>query len=185
MLDRLPARGAIRQLAFVPDDPDATLKFWIESMGVGPFYKLEHLPYEDVIYRGKPISIDVSVALACWGDLQIEIVMQHDDVVSGYTESNNARRNGLHHVLVESDDVDALHASWLARGAIELMTGNVPGSGRFIYLDVGDGGPHVELVHLTPKVYRLFDYIRDQARIWDGSDPIRVVPDESIWNVDQ
>ncbi len=151
-------------------------------MGVGPFFLLEHLPYQNVVYRGKPVEIDVTVALAYWGNLQIEIIKQHNEqVVSGYTEPNEIRREGLHHMLVESDEVDALHAAWLAQGATELMTGSVPNAGRFIYLETGDGGPHVELVHLEPRFYRLFDYIKEQARVWDGRDPIRAVPDESVW----
>jgi methylmalonyl-CoA/ethylmalonyl-CoA epimerase len=179
----LPGRGKVIQLAFVPKDFDAALRFWIEKMGVGPFYMLEHLPYENVLYRGKPISIDVSVALGYWGDLQIELIRQHtDDVISGYTESSDIRREGLHHVLVTSDDVDGLHEAWLKQGAVNLMTGTVPGCGRFIYLDVGDGGPHVELVHLEPQFWMLFDYMHRQAAKWDGKDPIRAVPDPSEWS---
>jgi hypothetical protein len=183
---KLPGRGEVKQIAFVPHDFDGALRFWIERMGVGPFFLLEHLPYRNVVYRGEPIEIDVSVALSYWGELQIELILQHnEDVVSGYTEPNIARREGLHHMLVESDRVDELHAAWLAQGAIELMTGIVPNAGRFIYLETGDGGPHVELVHLEPHFYRLFDYIREQARIWDGTDPSRSLPDESVWNAPQ
>jgi hypothetical protein len=178
----LRRRGKVIQLAFVPKDFDGALRFWIECMGVGPFYLLEHLPYQNVIYRGQPIAVDATVALAYWNDLQIEIIKQHNaDVLSGYTESGEVRREGLHHVLVESDDVEALHKSWIDSGATELMTGGVPGAGRFIYLDVGDGGPHVELVYLEPRFWQLFDFMRRQAANWDGSDPIRQVPNDSEW----
>jgi len=178
----LRGRGSVIQLAFVPKDFDGALRFWIERMGVGPFYLLEHLPYQNVIYRGKPITVDATVALAYWNDLQIEIIKQHnDEVVSGYTEPGGIRGEGLHHVLVRSDDVDALHKSWLDSGATELMTGSVPGAGRFMYLDLGNRGPHVELVHLEPRFWKLFDFMQRQAANWDGSDPIRQVPDESEW----
>jgi methylmalonyl-CoA/ethylmalonyl-CoA epimerase len=179
----LRGRGKVIQLAFVPKDFDAALRFWIERMGIGPFYLLEHLPYQNVIYRGRPITVDATVALAYWDDLQIEIIKQHnDEVLSGYTESSEVRAEGLHHVLVTSDDVDALHKSWLACGATELMTGSVPGAGRFIYLDVGDGGPQVELVYLEPNTRKLFDFMHRKAASWDGADPIRQVPDESEWS---
>jgi methylmalonyl-CoA/ethylmalonyl-CoA epimerase len=179
----LPGRGKVIQLAFVPKDFDAALRFWIERMGIGPFYLLEHLPYQNVIYRGQPITVDATVALAYWDDLQIEIIKQHnDEVLSGYTESTEVRAEGLHHVLVASDDIDALHKSWLDCGATELMTGSVPGAGRFIYLDVGDGGPHVELAYLEPNFRKLFDFMHREAASWDGADPIRQVPDESEWS---
>jgi len=180
----LRQRGKVIQLAFVPKDFDGALRFWIERMGVGPFYLLEHLPYQNVIYRGQPITVDATVALAYWNDLQIEIIKQHnEDVLSGYTEPGGIRGEGLHHVLVESDDIDALHMSWLDSGATELMTGGVPGAGRFIYLDVGDGGPHVELAHLEPRFLQLFDFMHGQAANWDGSDPVRHVPDEAEWRL--
>lgn len=179
----LPGRGKILQLAVVPQDFDAALRFWIERMGVGPFYLLENLPYQDVVYRGRPVNIDVTIALAYWNDVQIEIIRQHNpEVVSGYTESSAVRRDGLHHVLVECDDVETLHKAWLENGATELMTGSVPGAGRFIYLDVGDGGPHVELVYLEPRFWKLFAFMRRQAEHWDGTDPIRAVPNESEWD---
>lgn len=187
MRNLLPAslrgRGEIMQLAYVPRDFDATLRFWIERMGVGPFYMMEHMPYQDVVYRGKPISIDCSVALGYWGNIHIELINQHNpEVVSGYTEEHPVRRDGLHHVLVMSDDVDALHRDWLAAGAVELMTGRVPGAGRFIYLDVGDNGPAVELVHLEPQFWTLFGYMQRRAADWDGRDPIRHVPaDPAEW----
>lgn len=180
---KLPGRGQVIQLAFVPYDFDGALQHWIEGMGVGPFYMLDHLPYQDVVYRGNPIEIDCSVALAYWGDLQIELIRQHNvDVMSGYIEPNIARRDGLHHMLVHSDQVDELHAAWLSQGATELMTGRVPDAGSFVYLETGSDGPHVELVHLAPRFQRLFDFMREQARVWDGIDPVRSLPDEAVWN---
>ena len=175
-------RSAIQQLAFVPQDFEATLRHWTGPMQVGPFFLLEHLPYRDVLYRGRPVEVDASIALSYWGDIQIEIIVQHNDrVLSGYTEPSINGRDALHHILVETADVDALHASYLKRGGTTLMTGHVPGAGRFIYIDMGNGGPHIELAELSPKFFRLFDYMKTQAAAWDGRDPIRSVPDESLW----
>jgi len=177
-LPPLGRRSDVRQLAFVPTDFDATLRFWNETMGVGPFFLLEHLPYREVLYRGAPIEIDVSVALAYWGDMQIELVRQHDEtIVSGYTESSAIRRDGLHHLLVETDDIDVLHAAYLAAGGTTLMTGQVPEAGRFIYIDMGDGGPHIELADLAPRFQAVFDHMRRAAQDWDGTDPVRALPD--------
>lgn len=173
----LARRSDVRQIAFVPTDFDAALRFWTESMGVGPFFLLDHLPYRDVVYRGTPIAIDVSVALAYWGDIQIELIRQHDaGTISGYTESSPIRRDGLHHLLLETEDIDALHAAYLERGAVTLMTGRVPDAGRFIYIDVGDGGPHIELAEIAPALQAVFDHMRREAAHWDGRDPLRSLP---------
>ena len=34
----LTALGEVMQLAYVPADFDGALKFWIETMGAGPFF---------------------------------------------------------------------------------------------------------------------------------------------------
>ena len=63
------------------------------------------------------------------------------------------------------------------------MTGRVSGAGRFIYLDVGDAEPHVELVQLEARFQQLFDFMRRQAANRDGWDPIRQVPEGGEWRI--
>ena len=50
--------GDVMQLAYVPADFDGALKFWIETMGAGPFFALDHVQLEDVKYLGIPANID-------------------------------------------------------------------------------------------------------------------------------
>lgn len=181
----LARRSTVNQIAFVPRDFEAALRYWTDSLQVGPVFLLEHLPYTNVVYRGSPIQIDVSVALAYWGDLQIELIRQHNDVVSGYTESTPIRRDGLHHVLAGSIEIDKLHASYLENGGTTLMTGEVPDAGRFIYVDMGDGGPHIELTENVPRFVAVFDYMKKEAAHWDGRDPIRSLPSDVIGQPNQ
>ena len=75
----------------------------------------------------------------------------------------------------------SLHASYLERGGKTLMTGHVPDAGRFIYIDMGRGSPHIELAELSPRFTRLFHYMKAMAAGWDGSNPIRSVPDDFVW----
>ena len=58
----LPGRGKIPQLAFVPHDFDATVRFWIERMAVGPFFMLGPQRYQNAVYRGTPIALEVTLA---------------------------------------------------------------------------------------------------------------------------
>ena len=75
--------GEIMQLAFVPADFDAALQHWI-GLGAGPFFALDHVRLEDVTYLGKPAEIDFSMVIGYWGDLQIELIRQHNDAPSIY-----------------------------------------------------------------------------------------------------
>ena len=40
---RIAQLGAVMQIAYVPADFDAALRFWIDIMGVGPFFVREHV----------------------------------------------------------------------------------------------------------------------------------------------
>ena len=75
-------------------------------MGVGPFYLLEHIPFGQVYFRGKPLALDMSVAVAQWGEMQIELIEQHDTNASIYTEFSSRHAEGLQHVGVMTASLD-------------------------------------------------------------------------------
>jgi hypothetical protein len=58
------------------------------------------------------------------------------------------------------------------------MGGEVGRQGRFVYFDTGlHPGTVIELSEVAGPKGRLFDLIRDSARDWDGTDPVRSFPD--------
>ena len=51
----LPPRfNPIVQNGFVVRDLEAAVEHWSGRLGVGPFYALEHIPFGEVYFRGKP-----------------------------------------------------------------------------------------------------------------------------------
>ena len=46
--------GEMRQIAFVVRDLEAALRYWTETVGVGPFFMLRDLVPDNWLYRGKP-----------------------------------------------------------------------------------------------------------------------------------
>ncbi len=111
--------GQVMQLAFVPADIEAATAFWTGTMGVGPFFVLQHVKLDNLHYRGAPADIDFSIRIAYWGDMQIELVEQHNDAASIFREP--AAQHGLHHVCMVVDDMargaGALHGGGARRGA--------------------------------------------------------------------
>ena len=93
------------QLAYVPADFDAALKFWIETVGAGPFWALDHVKLDDLTYEGAPADVDFSMAIGYWGELQIELIRQHNDAPSIYKAWRDEGREGLHHVCILVDDM--------------------------------------------------------------------------------
>lgn len=172
-LPTFAALGPIMQIAYVPHDFDAALRYWTESVGAGPFFMLDHVKLDDVKYCGKPSAPDFSMALGYWGDMQIELIRQHNDAPSIYKSWRDAGREGVHHVCIVVDDMEAARAASKRAHAEIVQEGRVPG-GEVIYVDPGKhAGMLVELVKLPPEALAGFAYMREQARNWDGRDPVR------------
>ena len=70
--------NTIRQLGYVVSNLEESLKYWIEILGVGPFFMIEHCALREQIYRGRHSAVDVDIALGNSGDVQIELIFQHN-----------------------------------------------------------------------------------------------------------
>ena len=163
----------VRQLAYVVRDMDAALKYWTEILKVGPFYLLEHCPLEDQVYRGSPGEADVTLALGNSGDLQIELIYQHNDAGSVYKEFLDAGREGVHHFGMMPTDYAATCAQYKDLGheaAFECTVGGAP----LVYFDtVATLGHFTELWERSDSFLEFQRSVREAASTWDGSDPIR------------
>ena len=166
--------GTVMQMAYVPPDFDAALRHWTETMGVGPFFSLEHISLPNCRYEGQPSDIDFSIALAYWGDMQVELVRQHNDAPSIYKRWRDEGRDGLHHVCIVVDDMAHARKVCAAAGARVAQEGEVAGGGEVIYVDAGGGpGSLVELICLPQSTLDGFAAMREACHAWDGSDPLR------------
>ncbi len=166
--------GSIMQLAYVPADFDAALKFWIETVGAGPFFALDHVQLEAVKHCGVPTAPDFSMVIGYWGDLQIELIRQHNDAASIYKSWRDEGREGLHHVCILVDDMAIAREVCAAACAVVAQEGMVPGGGEVIYVDTGGGpGTLVEILKPGPGSREFFSMMRDAAKGWDGSNPVR------------
>ena len=94
--------GEIRQMAWVV--PQGTFQthidHWVNSLGVGPWIIVERPPVINVMHRGKPSELNFSFAIAHMGTIQVEIIEQHDDAPTTYSEFITATngKGGLHHI---------------------------------------------------------------------------------------
>ena len=171
---RIAALGEVMQMAYVPSDFDGALAFWTRTMGAGPFFALDHVQLDAVKYKGRPAQIDFSMALGYWGDIQIELIRQHNDTPSIYKAWRDAGREGLHHVCILVDDMAVARDACAAAGAAIAQEGLVPGGGEVIYVDTGGGpGTMVEILKPAPGGREFFAMMREAARGWDGSEPLR------------
>jgi methylmalonyl-CoA/ethylmalonyl-CoA epimerase len=175
-LKRMTDLGQVMQLAFVPSDFDATLKFWIETMGAGPFFVMPNQVSPWTRYRGVETAPELTVAFGHWGDMQIEIIRQHNDAASLYLDWRRSGAEGLHHVCIVVDDISLARRVCTEAGGDVMYDGRA-GDTHWSYVETGGGpGTILEMIQHAPPSRALMTMVRDAARNWDGSDPIRTFP---------
>lgn len=166
--------GEPRQNGYVVRDLEAALAHWTSVLGVGPFFVFDRVPIQDFRYRGAPSPVDVSIALANSGALQIELIAVRGDAPSMYRDFLRAGREGLQHVAFWPDDYDAALEAARARGVAVGQSGAIGERGRFAYLETeAHPGTVVEISEVSGAKGRFFAHIAEAARTWDGSEPIR------------
>lgn len=165
--------GAIMQNGYLVEDLESAALHWVTTLGVGPFFFMQHIDFAECYYRGKHAEIDLSVAIAYAGDIQIELIQQHDESPSIYQAFGSKHGTGLQHVGAIVDDLDQALADNQAEHLKEQWGITSTGM-RFAYLntDFHPGGM-IELIESTPEMIQAFTYMKSAADDWDGSKPLR------------
>lgn len=167
--------GAVRQVAFLCRDIEASMRFYTARFGIGPWFLMDRVTLSDCVYRGAPCDISLSAALAAWGPVQIELLQQHDDKPSIYRDwyARDFTHDVQHHVACWPEDYRPAMARAMADGFIVEQEGDTP-RGGFAYLTHPDNPDQIlELTEWTPP-RRAFDAaIRRAADDWAGETPRR------------
>ncbi|MDE2597065.1 MAG: VOC family protein, partial [Sphingomonadales bacterium] len=157
----ITALGPVGQLAYQPSDFDAAVKYWTETMGVGPFYLLPNVSLGDCKYKGVPTGTVFSIAIAYWGDVQIELC-RAENAEPGLYVGEYAVKDALHHICIFVDSIDDARRAAAEAGAEILIEGTVGEDGAVIYVDPGAGPGHViELLQNMTGADAIFQMIKD------------------------
>jgi hypothetical protein len=167
----LVGAGRIRQCAYLVRDLDRAVAQWA-ALGVGPFLAMPRQAMQGYVHRGSPSGPELTLAFANSGDLQIELVVAHDDEPSPFTEALAAGAEGAHHLAWWVEDWDAWAASAAAAGWEPVTHGDGGGFARFGYYDAG--GPLIaEVMELNGATRWLADTVHTAHVGWDGAEPLR------------
>ncbi|MEM9623241.1 MAG: VOC family protein [Pseudomonadota bacterium] len=168
-----PPLGSISQVAYVVQDLDATLAHWVDVLRVGPFFIFDHAEIEHQRYRGGPSDIDVTLAVANSGDIQIELIYCEDDAPSVYREFLDAGRSGVHHVGLMPEDYAATCAAYLALGHAAAFECRIAGTDLVYFDTVAALGHFTELWDRSDSFIAFQQHVKSAAYHWDGSNPVR------------
>ena len=95
--------GQIAQIGYVVTDIEASMQQWIRH-GVGPWFYIERVQTDYFRHRGVDSPVQLSIALANSGDVQIELIQQRNDAPSMYREFLDSGRSGAQHVAYWTTD---------------------------------------------------------------------------------
>ena len=172
--------GEIRQMAWVV--PQGTFQthidHWVNSLGVGPWIIVERPPVINVMHRGKPSELNFSFAIAHMGTIQVEIIEQHDDAPTTYSEFITATngKGGLHHIAYWPDDIDAAQEQVIKHLGWSLVTSAQIGeNAKFRYFETPAplaGMPSAPVMELAQVAGASRDYfLNDMAAFSRTFDP--------------
>ncbi|MCV7191281.1 VOC family protein [Mycolicibacterium brumae] len=165
------------QIAWVVNDLDAAIEKWRAMTGIGPFFVGRHVgaAFVGPKLRGQDTEIDISAAIAQAGPVQLEFIQQHDDRPSPYREMLAEGEEGLHHVCVFVDDVDAELARYAEQGYDTVLTATFGGQTPLAYVDTRAlTGTMTELMSGEGMVKQMYARVAEIAADWDGvTDPVR------------
>ena len=169
--------GAVCQNGYVVRDIRAAMDHWIKVMGVGPWFYIDRVKTDWFRHRGAESGVEMSIALANSGDLQIELIQQRNDAPSMYKEFLDSGREGMQHMSYWTRDYQVLYDRALSLGNKVGHEGQIGGEqGRFCYFDTeAHSGTVVEISDVSGGKGKFFARIKQAAADWDGSDPIRDV----------
>ncbi|MEQ8716778.1 MAG: VOC family protein [Acidimicrobiales bacterium] len=169
-----PANGTPVQIAYVVDDVRAAATRWAAEEGAGPFFVRDHIPVTEVVHRGHLAAFDHSSACGQWGDLMLELVVDHGDGPSAVRDMFAPGRYGLHHMALFCDDVGAEAARLEAAGHPVAQTALAWGQTRFTFVDTtATRGHMIELYEPSDRLLDFYAMVADAAAGWDGGDPVR------------
>lgn len=146
---------------------------WLD-MGVGPFTWYKDLTLK-MQYQGEPSAVDMQVAIAFRGDMQIELIQQTNDAPSPYKAFFDRQQLGLHHIAYVTEDMDQALAS-LAQSKLNTVATIDHIVGRYAYYQ-NNAMPEVlyELLELDASTEAYWKECIELARHWNGENPITII----------
>jgi Glyoxalase/Bleomycin resistance protein/Dioxygenase superfamily len=165
------------QLGFLVEDLLGAAERWTRVHGVGPFHVLPRVAAA-CTYRGAQTQLDLQVAVAQAGPVQIELIEQFCDRPSVYRDLFGKGESGFHQVCTVTRDYGGKKAHYERLG-YQLVSEMSAGSTRVGFYDtVRDFGFFTEVVESSPSFLAHVAKIAQTCAAWDGTDPVRLLTRE-------
>jgi catechol 2,3-dioxygenase-like lactoylglutathione lyase family enzyme len=151
------------QIAWVTRDLDATEKALTTLLGVKKWIRMPgvHFGPDTCTYRGDPADFVADISLSYAGDTQLELIapVQGESIYTDFLDRAGA---GLHHICIETDD---LERALVERNAEVVQRGVMPGGMEFAYVSAeGAVVPYIEIACISSEIRAFFDYVKQEQQ---------------------
>ena len=165
--------GAPRQIAYaVPDLAVSTVDVWSTALRAGPFVVAEHVALSRCEIDGRPGEFDHSSAYGQWGDVMVELIVEHQSPRIGSA-------SGVHHVAFMVTSLSSGIDLCRARGWPVLLDATTRHGQRFVMCDARqDLGHLVEMYEESDVLREFYAHVRRLAErpTDDAIDPCPINP---------
>jgi len=166
--------GGICQLGFIVKDVRAAIAHNLKTFGVGPWFFMEKVEISNATYHGRPMEFVGSMACANTGHMMIELIQQHNEAPSIFTEVIKSKGYGLHHQAVVVRDFPAKIKAYEAMGYETVFYCETGMPNRVAYVDTKGASPFfIEVIEAAGMLEAVFNGVYRASVDWDGKNPIR------------
>ncbi|MAZ88749.1 MAG: hypothetical protein CL693_14005 [Cellvibrionaceae bacterium] len=169
--------GPIRQHGYLVKDLDTAIDFWLEKLGVGPWFGYRNVMLRSE-FENQSNDIRLDVGLAYQNGVQIELIHQTDDTPSPYRFFYDTEDNLMQQQLaffckdIAQAKTQAINLGLKPAGKMVTPTG----SQALYFSHPTLGKTVVELLEVDQTLLDGFAYFEQQTINWDGKDdPIRII----------
>ena len=165
----------IHHVGYVVSDLRVGVAKFAATTGAGPFYAMEHIPFDEVTYRGEPAVYDHSSAFGAWGPVIVELTQVHDAQPAGLRDSLVAPGNGVGHVAWLADSLEDESARLQETGLTPFHAGRT-GPASAVWFDGGEVFGHpIEVLQRRDELLGFYAMVREASLTWDGCEPLRIL----------
>ncbi len=175
LADGAPARSA-SHIAYVVQDLREAVRYWADTLGAGPFFFAEKVPFDVCVHRGEAAAWDHATAFGQAGPIAVELIQQFRVEPPGLAETFVSPGWGhIHHISYFSDDPERESARLTELGYPLVLTAKT-GVVEIRLHDVAFLGHHIEIHRNIEFMVDFFEMVRNEAARWDGTEPFRPIP---------
>lgn len=162
------------QFGYVVDDLLSEAANWARVYGIGPFHVFPRID-SPCTYRGTESTLDMQIAVAQAGPLQIELIKQYCDRASIYRDLIAKGTSGFHQLCTLAPDYEAKKAYFEQLGYDLVCEFFVRGQHVGYFDTLEDFGFFTEIVEEVPGFLEGLTRIAQTCAHWDGTDPVRIL----------